>query len=202
VRKPRRFCPGVRGDICAICCGQEREQTIHCPLDCQYLIEARRHEEPPIADPATFPHQDIRVTEEFLVKNEPVLIWIGMHVLSAAVETPDAADSDIKDALDGLVRTYRTLQSGLVYESRPTNPVASAIFEHVQASVDEMWKHERERSGVTTIRDADILGVLSFLQRLEIQHNNGRRLGRAFVHFLRSQFPQAQPAEQSPSVIV
>ena len=41
--------------------------------------------------------------------------------------------------------------------------------------------------------DADVLGTLVFLQRLEFQHSNGRRRGRAFFDFLRTYFP-AQPA--------
>ena len=40
-RKPRRYCPGVTGDICSICCGNEREVTVDCPLDCPFLVEAR-----------------------------------------------------------------------------------------------------------------------------------------------------------------
>jgi len=49
-----------------------------------------------------------------------------------------------------------------------------------------------------TLRDADVLGALVFLQRLELQHNNGRRRGRAFVDFLRAYFPaQTQPAVAS-----
>ena len=44
IRRPRRFCPGVRGDICSLCCGTEREVTVNCPLDCEYLQEARKHE--------------------------------------------------------------------------------------------------------------------------------------------------------------
>ena len=36
-RRPRRYCPGVRGEICAICCGTAREVTVDCPLDCPYL---------------------------------------------------------------------------------------------------------------------------------------------------------------------
>ena len=45
-RKPRRHCPGVNGEICSICCGNEREVSISCPLDCPYLVEARLHEKP------------------------------------------------------------------------------------------------------------------------------------------------------------
>ena len=53
-----------------------------------------------------------------------------------------------------------------------------------------------------SVRDADVLGILVFLQRLEIQHNNGRRLGRAFIDFLRTNFPAKEPAEDVPSLLV
>ena len=37
---------------------------------------------------------------------------------------------------------------------------------------------------------ADMLGVLVFLQRLEMQYNNGRRRGKAFRDFLASYLPE------------
>ena len=48
---------------------------------------------------------------------------------------------------------------------------------------------------MTKIRDSDVLGVLAFLQRLEIDRNNGRKRGRAYIDFLRTQFSvlSAQP---------
>ena len=54
------------------------------------------------------------------------------------------------------------------------------------------------------LRDADVLGVLVFLERLELQHNNGRRRGRAFLDFLRAYLPEppAEVAEQQPSLIL
>jgi hypothetical protein len=48
---------------------------------------------------------------------------------------------------------------------------------------------------MTRTREADVLGVLAFLQRMEIYHNNGRRRGRAFLDFLRS---QTQPTHAAP----
>jgi hypothetical protein len=59
----------------------------------------------------------------------------------------------------------------------------------MQQSVEEFRKHLTEQSGMNTLRDADVLGALVFLQRLEFQHNNGRKRGRAFFDFLRSSFP-------------
>lgn len=200
-RKPRRYCPGVNGDICSICCGTEREQTVHCPFDCEYLREARKREEPPIANPDTFPNNDIRVTEQFLRSNEQLLAYLSMQVLRAALEIPNVVDADVKAALEAMVRTYRTLESGLYYETRPDNLIAGAIVERLRGSVDELRKALAERSGVQSVRDADILGVLAFLQRMEIQQNNGRRLGRAFIDFLREGFPMPD-AHEPQSLIV
>jgi hypothetical protein len=45
---------------------------------------------------------------------------------------------------------------------------------------------------MSTIRDSDVLGVLVFLQHLELQLNNGRRRGRAFLDALRQQIDSEQ----------
>jgi hypothetical protein len=204
VRRPKRFCPGVRGDICTMCCGSEREITVDCPLDCVYLREAHQHEkiEPP--DPHDFPNQDVRVTEEFLRDREPLLLFLARTLLDAALATPGAVDFDVREALDAMVRTCRTLQSGVYYETRPDNPIAAAICSLVRAGIDEFRKQESERAGMAQTRDSDILGILVFLQRLERDNNNGRKRGRAYLDFLRGFFPDqpAEPAAASSSLIV
>jgi hypothetical protein len=204
-RKPRRYCPGVGGDICSICCGTEREQSVHCPLDCPFLQEARKHEAPPIANLDDFPNNDIKVTEQFLREHESLLIWCAMSLLQTALQTPNAVDNDIKAALDALVRTYRTMQTGLYYQTRPDNMVAVAVMDGLQAGVEELRKRVQESSGMHNIRDVELLGVFAFLQRLEIQHNNGRRLGRAFIDWLGDNFeapPDAKPEKQEPSLLL
>jgi hypothetical protein len=194
----------VHGDICTICCGTEREVTVDCPLDCIYLQEAHKHERTAPADPSSFPNQDIRVTEEFLREREPLLLYTARTLLDAALATHGATDFDVREALESLVRTYRTLQSGVYYETRPSNPIAGNVFSLVQSGVAEFRKLETERTGMAQIRDADILGILVFLQRLELDNNNGRKRGRAYLDFLRSFFPERadEPAAATSSLIV
>jgi hypothetical protein len=200
-RKPRRFCPGVNGDICSICCGNEREVTVDCPLDCSYLVEARVHEKPREVKPEEIPNQDIRVSEEFLRSNEPLLVFLGAKLLQASLATPGAVDSDVGEAIDSLVRTYRTLQSGLYYETRPANLIAAAIHQKLQEALETLRKQLAEKNA-TPIRDADILGLLVFLQRVELYQTNGRPRGRAFVDYLRAHFPhEPEPSLNAPSLI-
>lgn len=185
-RRPRRHCPGLRSDICPACCGSGRENSISCPADCEYLLEAQAHERPPQLDPANAPNPDIRVTDEFIENNGFLGEFLWHEVFESASADASAVDNDIREALDGLARTYRTLESGLYYDSRPANLIAARIYDRVRESIDKFRNLSREREGITSIRDADVLGMLVFLQRLHWQVNNGRQRGRAFMRLLES----------------
>lgn len=205
-RKPRRFCPGVHDDICTLCCGAEREVTVDCPLDCPYLQEARKHERTEPVNPDEFPNKDIRITEEFLGEHELLVLGASKSLMLAAFDTPGAVDGDVRGALDALIRTERTLQSGVYYESRPVNALANRIFSAAQTGLEEFRKDERQAFGMSRTRDADVLGVLVFLQRLALDRDNGRPRGRAFLDSLRGFLSEAEggvpPSPRASSLIV
>ncbi len=202
-RRPKRFCPGVRGDICTICCGTEREITVTCPLDCEFLLEARLHEKPREFDRAEIPNLDVRVTEEFLESNQGLLFFVAQNLGAAAMGTADVVDADVREALDALVRTYRTMQSGVYYESVPSNPLAAALYGAVQSAVARFREEEHRETGLSRTRDADVLGLLVFLQRLAFGRDNGRRKGRAFVQFLEGYYsPSPDPGAERSSPLI
>jgi hypothetical protein len=106
----------------------------------------------------------------------------------------DAVDADVEEALAALVQTYRTRQSGLIYHTRPANFIAAAICDNFTQGLEEFLRLRRRQLGMETIRDSDLLGVLVFYQRAAHLHNNGRRWGRAFLHLLATEFPDAADA--------
>jgi hypothetical protein len=203
LRKPRRHCPGVHGEICSICCGNEREVTVSCPLDCPYLVEARQHEKPRALNPDEVPNKDVQVTEEFLREHEPLFVFLSQRLIDASLTSPGAVDTDVREALQSLIRTYRTLQSGLYYETKPANLIAAGIHQRMQEAIDGLRKELAEKNA-TPMRDAEILGTLVFLERVELHENNGRPRGRAFIDYLRAYFPQTQEniAPASPLIQV
>ena len=195
-RRAKRTCPGVQGEICPACCGTERENTVDCPLDCEYLRDARAHDRPVALTEDDLPNKDIRVTEEFIRKHEHVVTWMA-HSLARTMEARRSVDFDAREGVEALIKTYRTLESGLIYETKPQNPYAAQIQEDLKQAVEELRKTLTESAGMQVLRDTDVLGALVFLQRLELQHNNGRRRGRAFFDFLRTYFP----ARERPAVV-
>ncbi len=202
-RRARRHCPGVGGGICAQCCGEQREITIDCPSDCPHLREARLREAPPPIDEASIPNRDIRLTEQFVQEHEPIVLALAL-ALRRAMEEARAVDADAREAVSALIRTHRTLASGLIYETQPTNPYAAAIQDRLKAAVANLRKGSQGETGMPLLRDAEVLGVLVFLERLELQHNNGRRRGRAFLDFLRAYLPEpsTETAAKPPGLIL
>jgi len=199
-RRPRRFCPGVQGNICSLCCGKEREETVSCPLDCEYLQEARLHEKPPATNPDEIPNKEVKVTDEFLNEHDVLFQITTTLLVNAAVEA-GLIDYDVREALDALTRTYRTLESGLYYESKPANPLAARLSADLRDKIEDFQKRVTESAGMTKIRDSDVLRVLVFLQRIEFTINNGRKKGRAFIDTMQQKFGRAAEPKQDDPVI-
>jgi hypothetical protein len=196
-RRPRRFCPGVRGDICSLCCGTEREVSIDCPLNCEYLREAHRHEKPQPMDPKRLPNRDLMLGEDALAEQENFLAFVAQALGNAFAANPQLVDTDIREALEASIRTHRTLQTGLVYESVPANPLAAAAYQAIEGAIGEFRRIEAEQLGVHKTRETTVLGLLVFFQHFEISYNNGRRRGRAFLDAL-LQFYSAEAKTEGP----
>ena len=187
-RRARRHCPAVHGDICAICCGTEREVSLSCPLECEYLQEAHRREKPTPIDVEQLPDSDVAVTEEFLRDHEELLLFCMVSVVEAALRTSSATDADALEALDALIKTYRTTESGLLYETRPVNTIAAAVQRAFSTSLEDYQKLRAERENLS-YRNAELLGVLVFLRRLGQRNQNGRPRGRMYLDLLRQMTP-------------
>jgi hypothetical protein len=142
-------------------------------------------------DPKQIPNGDIDLSEAFVEQHQELIMFAGVSLLEAAQQTPGTVDADVCEMLESLIRTYRTLQSGLYYESRPANLLAAAVQQHLQQKFEEYRQRQRDRAGVSGVRDAEILGALVFWQRTALGRRNGRRLGRSFLGFLRGSLAEA-----------
>jgi hypothetical protein len=200
-RRARRHCPAVQGDICAICCGTEREVSLSCPLECEYLQEAHRREKPVPVDEEQISDPDVTVSEEFLRDHEELLLYSMVSLVHAALRIDSATDADALEALDALIKTYRTAESGLVYETRPVNTIAASVQRAFSESLADYQKVRAERESLS-FRNAEILGVLVFLRRMGRQNQNGRPRGRMYLDLLKHMTPATSSDERVPSLIV
>ncbi len=130
------------------------------------------------------PNMDIEITEKFVNGAAQVIAFIMLEVQQGAEAVPQVVDSDVREALDGLVREYKVAQSGLIYETKPVNPFAAAIHSRVKDALERLRKRLRDEHSREILGESDIVGSLVFAQRLAYLQDNGKRRGRAFLHHL------------------
>lgn len=200
-RKEKRFCPAVHGRICPQCCGERREVTLDCPIDCPYLQQAREHEKPRSADqvdPAALFLQ-IEVSEQFMYEKEHLLMGLTFALAKAAQRDRSLHDQDLIAALSMLATSYeRRLNSGLVYDPPLTSDSQRKAVIEIETMVKEYREAEQKHVGYSTLRDSEVLKALVFLLRLANGRTSGRPKSRAFVEFLFAQFPEKESAVVTP----
>lgn len=200
-RKEKRFCPAVHGRICPQCCGEQREVTLECPLDCPYLIQAREHEKPRSADqidPAALFLQ-IEVSDQFMYQHEHLLMGLTYALAKAARGDRSLHDQDLIAALTVLTKSYeRRVNSGLHYEQPLTSDSQRRAANEVETMVREYREAEQKHMGYSSLRDSEVLNGLVFLVRLAHGRTSGRPKSRAFVEFLFAQFPEKESPVLAP----
>ena len=201
IRKEKRFCPAVHARICSQCCGEQREVTLDCPLDCPYLLQAREHEKPRTADqidPAGLFLQ-IQVSDQFMYEKEHLLMGLTYALAKAARADRSLHDQDLIAALSVLATSYeRRVNSGLHYEQPLTSDSQRRAAAEVETMVKEYREAEQKHAGYSSLRESDVLKALVFLLRLAHGRTSGRPKSRAFVEFLFAQFPEKDSAVLAP----
>ncbi|HWF92132.1 MAG TPA: hypothetical protein VN684_07595 [Terriglobales bacterium] len=192
VRKEKRFCPAVHGQICPQCCGEQREVTLDCPSSCAYLRQSRQHEKPrgtsEVSAEALF--GSVEIGQQFLYEHQHLLLGMSFALIQAARADRLLTDNDLISAISVLAKSYETLvHSGLHYEAPLSAPRQQAIAAEVQKMVREYRETEQKHTGFVRLRDLEILRALVFLVRMGYARTSGRPKSRAFVDFLEQQFP-------------
>jgi hypothetical protein len=197
VGKEKRYCPAVHGNICAICCGTQREVRFDCPSDCVYLQEARRRELPrslESLDPGPlFP--SVEVKQQLIYQREPLVAGLSFGLAKSARSDGALHDGDLLSALHVLARQFHTLvSSGLHYAEPVTSPPVQAVVSELEKMLAQYRELEQKHAGYSSLRDSEVLQVLVFVLRTGYARTSGRPRSRAFIDFLMEQFPPAETA--------
>ena len=204
-RRAERYCPAKGEKICTIDCGIEREVSIDCPSDCAYLLAAHRweqeHPKPLAETEISFP--DVSFPSDLIHTRQAVLSGIGYTALVYAAEQPFLADGDVLAAAQAMAETYRTLLSGIYYEKPPEHPVAAGLYAALAKFFVDEKKREAEHPEFPALKDSEIFHLLVFFLRFGRLRSNGRPRTRAFIEYLRAQFPrEAGLAKEDPRIIM
>ena len=191
-RRAERYCPAKGEKICAVDCGIEREVTIDCPNDCAYLLAAHRWEEshPKPLSESVMPFPDESFPPDLVHTHQVALSGLGYTVLIYAADQRSLTDAEVFAAAQALAETYRTLVSGIYYEKPPGGVIAAGLYATMSKFLESEKQREGELSQIPPLKDSEIFHLLVFFLRFGRLRSNGRPRTRAFVEFLRAQFPR------------
>jgi hypothetical protein len=154
------------------------------------------------------PGQDVPIDDEFLHKHEFLIVLLGSAMFEPVRDDVKVTDADAVDALDALTKTWRTLNSGIYYETKPVNPVALEIYDAAKDRVEDLRRRAKEAEASTSLPDNLVLGVLTFFQRVAFGLNNGRTRCKTFLEFLSQSYidmveeEEMAEAAEEPRVIL
>jgi hypothetical protein len=167
------------------------------------LIAAHHYEdEHQRAVPADTPFLEEHLPQDNLRSQQQLMSLLAFQIAKfAAMEA--ATDADVLAAVAALASTYRTLQSGLLYERIPEIPVQRDLYLALMKFLDEIKKKAAEGGNSEALRDRDVFHLAVFFYRMGLLRSNGRPRSRRFIEFLRGQFPQVEePKKEEPRIIV
>ena len=128
-RRPRRACPALGHQICAVCCGTKRLREIRCPSDCTYLVSARTH------PPAVVQRQQERDARfllpviDGLGRRQYQLFFVVQATIQRLAETDELPVNDdvVRDTAQALAATFETASKGIIFEHRPSSLPAERL---------------------------------------------------------------------------
>ena len=204
-RKAKRFCPAKQARICPVCCGQKREVEIDCPADCVYLHSGREYERSRRARLGEGGQLTERLwSRSFQARNRELLagLWVVIH--ESRSQSPDLVDGDAREVLERLIRTYRTLESGLYYDHEPDTLSQQALYRSVKSSLERLQKPED--LSASTPKTGDVLDCLQMTLEMANLSDSSRPRSREFLDQLSAMVSESTgeraPREDSPKIVL
>ena len=160
-RPSKRVCPGVRQEICPVCCATKRLVEIQCPDDCRYLESAQKH-------PAALVKRQIDRDLTTLMTSvgrlsEPqlqLLFVLQSMVLSFKPEgIARLADTDVALAAGALASTLEAATKGLIIDEGTASIPAEELRRAMKPVVDEVTKAGGTRA------EREVAAVLRAMER-------------------------------------
>jgi hypothetical protein len=203
-RRAERFCPAMGESICAVDCGVGREASIDCPSSCSHLIAAHHWEEThskPLAE-EDIPFPDVSFPADVIRARSEIVSGLGYAVLVYAREHPSMTDVEVFEAAHAMAETYRTLVSGIHYEKPPSGAISAGLYAAIAKFIEDEEKTEGRHPETPPLKTTELFHLLVFFLRFGRVRSNGRPRTRAFLDFLRAQYPAEMGLAKQESRII
>ena len=190
-RPPKRACPALGHEICAVCCATKRLVDIHCTEDCRYLESAQKHPAAVVKKQIDHDVARLMATVGRLSEQQLQLFFLLQSmVLSYKPEgLLRLVDSDVALSAGALAQALETASKGLIFEEAAGSVVAEGLRRAMKAVIDEVIKAGGTRA------EREVATVLRAMER-GAKHEGGHIADdeMAYLDLVGRVFQPARPA--------
>lgn len=203
MQKARRECPALAQTICPACCARLRMIELACPESCIFLKEARKSTaQRRMSKFAQYlAAHDRHDALESIRRFEMILFLLERAIVEVQrYQFHDLRDEEALDGMKNALKTYETLDRGIIYEHHSESPRVQAV---TRAALDAL-NHVREelqkqqRSSLMRIRDyITCLQLIIEAMQFDIQTNQDPQ-----AWFRHAALYQPYPQQEAQRLIV
>lgn len=201
-RLAKRHCPGLKLDICHLCCGQKREKEINCFPECRYLVFGRTYQEKRIQAKETLINQEKAdpINNEHLGR---LVFYFEAALLSYRDKHPGFNDKNAYQAIEYALEKIRKGAPKIIMpdqQSRPVNEAGDLLIR-----VAEETKTESS-SLITTINQKyskeEKISCLTYLSTSVKAALRQQPNGTLFLDRIREIFSKFAASSKEPRIIL
>jgi len=204
-RKAKRHCPAKNTLICPQCCGEKRVLEISCPETCEFLSAGRERDIQEFErhmrnlDPAARER-----SRRVLLENQDTVAYLEYTIAQERLLSRDLTDSDVAQAIDVLLETYRTEEKGVLYEKQSDSLRVESLRRELRSVLESLRNPEREANeGVVDPQNKRLklsaaIDCLEYIRSLVAAFREDRHAAVPYVDFL----PRITPRKEMRSSII
>lgn len=202
-RKAKRLCPVKKQDICAICCAEKRMIELACPESCLYLRDARQ---------AAGARRTPKLLQ-YLAANDKVHLFDAFDRFNAVIamleraivkvqryQFRDLTDEEVLAGVENAIKTYETLDRGIIYEHASESPRIRAVTRALLDEMERMKKTLQEQQRSDLIKTRDFLACLEFIRETIRFEREWDQDARSWLRY--AALYQPYPEEETQPLIV
>jgi hypothetical protein len=200
-RKGKRLCPAENAMICAPCCGKHRVLQIDCLESCEYLKVGRAQESEMAAELFFRTSNQAEYDKRMRVLDRWEVAMSDMQdvIVAERRSNRDLTDADAAEAFDCLLKTLRTEERGILYETTSDNLRAESLRHQLSEAI-QANRYPKEPDRPKLLLD----GAIECLEVMRDVIANHRETPGAipFVDFLARRLPRKAGGESAQSSII
>lgn len=142
-----------------------------------------------------------RFDKSFTYRHTPVLNSVFLAICEERAVAPWLLDTDVIEVFKDLVKTMKTLSSGIYYESLPESVIQVSLFHRLKHLIDGFLQPQPQ--GLEqSLKVSDVIDVLTFLTYVATVNSNSRPRSRQYLDLLNSMAEQTAPEKRAGNLIV